>query len=55
MKDVKFVEEWVMPDGTIATGNTVSYTPTEVGTDKLTFLYRVWVDGQKRSDAQRGR
>lgn len=47
VKDVKFVEEWVMPDGTIATGNTVSYTPTEVGTDKLTFLYRVWVDGQK--------
>lgn len=46
VKDVKFVEEWVLPDGSTAEGNELKYTPTEAS-KSLQFIYRVWVDGFK--------
>ncbi|HDT5862684.1 TPA: hypothetical protein QHB43_002588 [Aeromonas hydrophila subsp. hydrophila] len=43
---VKFVEEWVLPDGSTASGNELSYTPEKDG-EELNFVYRIWVDGYK--------
>lgn len=43
---VKFVEEWVLPDGSTASGNEISYTPQKDG-EALNFIYRIWVDGYK--------
>ncbi|MGL5126902.1 MAG: hypothetical protein ACRC7D_01695 [Aeromonas popoffii] len=43
---VKFIEEWVLPDGSTASGNELNYTPEKDG-EELNFIYRIWVDGYK--------
>lgn len=48
--DMDIVTEWVLPDGTVVSGNTYEFTPTEQDlaiADVHRFKMRAWVDGYK--------
>ncbi len=46
ISNLKYVEEWVMPDGSIQTGSTAIWNTPEEGA-KQVVTYRVWLDGYK--------
>ena len=45
--DLVTTGEWVLPDGTTRTGDTLTYTPTEA--EPQTLTYRAWVQGYREA------
>ncbi len=43
--DLVIIGEWVLPDGTTRTGDTLTYTPTAA--EPQTLTYRAWVQGYR--------